>query len=371
MSSERLAELAERLRRFAENEAAGWSPLYEHLAAQAADDEDIAGLLTAAPAEQARPTLLFAAAHRLVQAEPLHPLSRYYPTLGGFDGVDRETWPLFREFLLERAERARELIAHRRTQTNEVGRAALLYPAVALAAKEAGGPVALLEVGCSAGLLLGMDRFSYRYLCDGGEQLTAGPAKASVGLHCSLEFGSAGMPHLPKKLRIGARIGLDSHPVDATDEEELAWLEACVWADQPERARLLRTAAHEQRKHPVELVAGDAVADLGATAARLPAELPLVVMTSHTLPYLPEQRREEFLAELTRLAGERPLWWVSEENYEVGLEHVSGQREDLAYDRTAQCTLGVVRWSGGSPRASILATTAPHGQRMTWLLEPV
>ncbi|MBA0127984.1 DUF2332 domain-containing protein [Haloechinothrix sp. YIM 98757] len=368
MSNDRLAEIKQRLQRFAEHEVAGASPLYEHLAGHAATDDDVAGLLLAAPDDQAKPTLLLATAHRLVQAEPLHPLSRYYPTLGGFDGVDRETWPLFRDFLLERAEPARAIMATRSTQTNEVGRAALLYPAVALAAKQATGKVALLEVGCSAGLLLGLDRFNYRYQCAGGEQLTAGPTKTAIGLHCALELApGAAAPHLPKKLPVAARLGLDREPVDAADEEELAWLEACVWADQPERARLLRSAAYEQRKHPPELVAGDAVDDLRTAVDRLPADAPLVVMTSHTLPYLAPERRAAFVAELARLAGERPLWWVSEENYEVGLTHVAPGQEELSYDRTAQCTLGMVSWSGGQPLARVLATTAPHGQRMAWL----
>ena len=71
-----LETIRERLRRFSAEEAAGVSPLYEHLAAQAAADDDVAALLTAASGNDARPTLLLAAAHRLLQAEPIHPLSR-------------------------------------------------------------------------------------------------------------------------------------------------------------------------------------------------------------------------------------------------------------------------------------------------------
>ena len=243
-----------------------------------------------------RATLLMATAHRLVQADPIHPLSRYYPSLGGFDGVDSETWPLFRSFLLERADKARALIASRYTQTNEVRRAALLYPGVARAAKELGGKVALLEVGCSAGLLLGLDRFNYRYQCDGGEQLAAGPAKAAVGLHCALDLAPGAVaPKLPKKLAVTARAGLDRAPVDLSDEDELAWLEACVWADQPDRIRLLRTAAAEQAKHRPSLITGDGVDDLASAASSL--EGPLVVLTSHVAGVFHRRRagRSSFL----------------------------------------------------------------------------
>ncbi|MFD9896487.1 DUF2332 domain-containing protein [Amycolatopsis sp. NPDC059027] len=364
-----LDEIKRRLRTFAEVEARGVSPLYDHLATQAAEDDDVAGLLTDARGGEARGTLLLATAHRLVQADPIHPLSRYYPSVGGFDGVDADTWPLFRSFLLERAERAREIIGTRFTQTNEVRRAALLYPALAQVAKEA-KRFALLEVGCSAGLLLGLDRFAYRYQCDGGEQLVAGPAKASVGLHCAIDVApGAVLPKLPKKLTIGARAGLDRAPVDLRDEEELAWLEACVWADQPDRLRLLRTAAAEQARHTPELVAGDAVDDLDAAASRLPDALPLVVLTSHALAYL-GPRRAAFVEALAALAERRPVWWVSEEAYGVGLEAVLPGRDDLARDADGSgglCVLGVVRWEGGKPDAQALARTAPHGQRMTWL----
>jgi hypothetical protein len=361
-----LDEIKRRLRLFAEKEAAGSSPLYAHLAGKAAEDDEVAGLLTSAGDADARGTLLMAAAHRLVQADPIHPLSRYYPSLGGFDGVDSETWPLFREFLLGREEKARAIIASRYTQTNEVRRAALLYPAMSLVSKEAGGKFSLLEVGCSAGLLLGLDKFSYRYQCDGGEQLAAGPAKTAVGLHAAFGLAPGAVaPKLLKKLTIVARAGLDRAPVDADDEEELAWLEACVWADQPDRIRLLRTAAAAQRKYAPELIAGDAVDDLASAAATLPADVPLVVMTSHVLPYLGD-RRPEFVAELRRLAGERPLWWVSEERYEVGLEPLLPGRADLS-DADGQCVLGVVRWQDGEVSARALARTDPHGHRLTWL----
>ncbi|QWF79180.1 hypothetical protein HUW46_02587 [Amycolatopsis sp. CA-230715] len=361
-----LDEIKQRLTRFAEVEAADSSPLYAHLAAKAAEDDEVAGLLEGAPAGEARPNLLLAAAHRLIQADPIHPLSRYYPTLGGFDGVDSETWPLFREFLLGRADKAREIIGSRYTQTNEVRRAALLYPAVAAAAKAAGGKIALLEAGCSAGLLLGLDRYGYRYQCDGGEQLVAGPAKTPVGLHCALELAEGAVaPKLPKKLTIAAKAGLDRMPVDAADEDELAWLEACVWADQPDRIRLLRTAAAAQRKDVPELITGDAVDDLAATAARFPAELPLVVLTSHLLPYLEEPRREAFVDAVAALASDRPLWWVSEEAYDVGLKYVLPGRDDLVF--RGESTLGLVHWEGGKAEAKALARTAPHGQRMEWL----
>jgi hypothetical protein len=359
-----LEEVKQGLRAFAAG-AAGASPLYEHLAERAAEDGEVAGLL--APGDD--PALLLAAAHRLIQADPIHPLSRYYPSLGGFDGVDGGTWPTFREFLLARADRTRELISTREIEVNEVGRATGLYPAVAMAAKQAGDKVALLEVGCGAGLLLGLDRFGFRYQCDGGEQIVAGPAKAPVGLHCALDLGSgATLPKMPKKVAVSAKLGLDRAPVDVSDEEKLAWLEACVWADQLDRIRRLRTAAAAQRKDPPELVVGDAVDDLAAVAARVPREVPLVVLTCRLLGHIEEERRADFVSALAKLAADRPLWWVGDEPYEAALSHVLPGHDELAFWAGAgSCTLGLVHWRDGVADAVALAHTSRYGQRMTWL----
>ncbi|GDY30020.1 DUF2332 domain-containing protein [Gandjariella thermophila] len=368
-SGEALRLAQDRLRRFAEQEAAGVSPLYAHLAARAAEDPEVAGLLTAAPPEFATPTLLLAAAHRVLHTEPWSELTNYYPSLGGTYGVDGDTWPRFREFVLRRADDVRAVVATHTTQTNEVRRAALLFPAVAAAARAAGGKIGLVEVGASAGLLLGLGRFGYRYQTEQAGQLVAGPAKPSLVLHCALELAEgADFPHLPKRLDVAARIGLDRRPVDVADPEQLAWLEACVWADQPERLRLLNMAAAAQRADPPELVTGDAVDDLPGTLDRLPGGLPAVVLTSNVLPYLADARRTAFVAALREVARHRPVWWVSHEPHRAGLDRVLPDTPALhAPDGRAVTVLGLVRFDGGTTDARALARCDPHGQRLVWL----
>lgn len=363
--------VCQRLLTFGEQEARAESPLYSHLAIAAAGDAEVAGLLTVAEPSLARATLFLAAAHRLVLAAPTCDLAYYYPSVGGEYGVDNATWPRFREFVLERADRMRELISTHTTQTNEVRRAALLYPAVALAAKAAGGPVGLLEVGTSAGLLLGLDRYGYRYQTVDGEQITAGPAKTPLVLNSALRLADrAKKPPLPRKVAVAAKVGLDRRPVDVTDDEQLAWLEACVWADQPDRVRLLNMAANAQAKDKPEFVTGDLVDDLAAAADRVPAELPLVVFNSHVLPYVDQQRRADFVAALAELAARRPLWWISSEAYQAGLKFVLPGRDDLAFAADADeafGVLGLVRWTDGKPAATALAKTAFHGEKLEWL----
>ncbi|WP_053739341.1 DUF2332 domain-containing protein [Nocardia sp. NRRL S-836] len=322
----------QRLRVFA-REASGISPLYEHLASRAAEDPEVADLLTAAGEERATGELLLAAAHRLVQAEPFHRLSNYYPSLGGTYGADENTWPLFRDFLLERSERVRALVATQVVQANEVRRAALLYPAVAAAAKQAGGPIGLVEAATTAGLLLGLDQYSYRYQTAEAGQVVAGPAKAALGLHCALELApGAVLPKLPKTVKVAAKAGIGVAPADLADEDAYAWLEACVWADQPERLRLFGVASGVLRKNPPRLVAGDPVADLAKAAD--PIDVPLVVVTSGSgLDLVPALS-----------ALDRDSWWAAHEEREVRL----------------------IRVRDGEVSSTTLATTEAHGQRLVW-----
>lgn len=357
-----LTQLKESLAAFAER-AAATSPLYAHLAERAATDDEVAALLDAAAEDAGGPALLLAAAHRLLQAEPIHPLQRYYPTLGGSDGPDLECWPLFRDFVLERSGRMRELISTHSAWTYDVQRAAPLYLGVADAAKRARGSIALLEVGAGAGFLLALDRYAFRYTCDGGEQYTAGPTKSAVGLHCAVEVSPGSVfPKPPKKLVIGARVGLDREPVDTGDEDQVAWLEACVWADQPDRARLLRSAAAAQAKNPPELIAGDAVADLESAVNQLPADAPLVIVSSNTMAHLDADARTSFFDALADLSRRRPLWWVGHEPYESGLSNLAPDRADLA----GSGVLSVTHWADGSAEVHVLATTDLRGQRITW-----
>ncbi|HEY3608462.1 MAG TPA: DUF2332 family protein, partial [Pseudonocardiaceae bacterium] len=126
-------------------------------------------------------------------------------------------------------------------------------------------------------------------------------------------------------------------------------------------------AALAQTKDRPEFVTGDLVDDLAAAVDRIPADLPLVVFNSHVLPYVPAGRRAEFVAALAELAATRPLWWISQETYEAGLNLVLPDRADLTAGATPSGTLGLVRWVHGRPEAVALARTAFHGERIVWL----
>jgi hypothetical protein len=220
--------------------------------------------------------------------------------LGGM-GTD---FAAFRLFVLDRRDEVVGLLIRRRTQTNEVGRCAILLPVLA----RLEGPLALVEVGASAGLCLLLDRYRYRY----GDRFVGDPS-ASPLLECEA-IGPVPTPkHVPD---VVWRRGIDVAPVDVTDDDAVRWLEACVWADQTERiadqteriARL-RAAVEVARREPPVVEQGDALERTAEVVSQAPAGTTIVVFHSALMPYLTEGARREF----EELVSGLPVTWVSNE----------------------------------------------------------
>lgn len=270
---------AERYRSMAERQLHGISPSYERLCLGVADDAEVIGRLDTLPAPKRQPNLLLAAVRFLG---------------GPVDG-----YPAFRAFVLDRWPDLWTTMRERRTQTNEPRRCAVLLPALA----EIEGPLALLEVGASAGLCLYPDRYAYRY----GDVLLGG---SPVVLDCAVR-GPVPIPNaLPS---IVWRGGLDLHPLDVRADEDVRWLEALIWPEEVDRFAILRRAVEVARRDPVLVRSGDLTTDLAAAAADAPADATLVVFHSAVLAYLDAGQRQRFRDAVQTLAAARPTVWLSNE----------------------------------------------------------
>jgi len=254
------------------------SPLYRRLSAAVAQAPDVMELLLEAAPPQRLPMLLFAAVH----AEVLQ-RGTPYPQDG----------PAFLAFCREHADALRPTLRRRSTQTNEVGRCAYLRPCIAAAAD--GRPLALVEVGASAGLNLNLDRYAY----DFGGGVTGGDPASPLTIGTDLRSGAPPLELPP----VGWRAGIDLAPAPDPD-----WLRACVFADQPERLARLDAALAIARDHPPELVQGDALQVLPEVLARVPAGMQPVVFHTAVTVYLTADQRER----LTTLAA--------------GVTHVTAER---------------------------------------------
>jgi hypothetical protein len=239
---------------FATDEARGRSEIYERLALGVAASPELLDFLLTLPTTRRQPNLFLAAVRHL-------------------HGVPENAGRLA-EIVRHDPGRIRALMLSRTTQTNEPARCAALLPLLAQLPR----PLALLEVGASAGLCLLPDRYGYDY---GAVRIEPATAQAPV-FRCR----TSGAVSLPEAVpRIVWRRGLDLNPIDLRSDEEVAWLETLVWPGQEERAHGLRAAIDVARREPPSVVKGDLLGDLERLMATAPSDATLVVFHTAVLPY--------------------------------------------------------------------------------------
>ena len=314
----------EEYRYFASMEARGRSPLYEELANGVSGDRDLIGLLADLPPEKRQPNLFFAAT-RHVAGTP-------------------DDYRQFRQSVLDHRDAVVATMLTRRTQTNEPGRCAALYPVLASLPQ----PLALLEVGASAGLCLLPDRYRYDY--DGR---AAGDPDSPLTLRTTVE----GAPPVagPGAVTVAWRAGIDLNPLDVTDADDVRWLRTLVWPEQHERLERLNRAIDLARPDPPPVVAGDLNARLRDVAAQAPPDATLVVLHTAVLYYVPEADRNAFADQVQTLGGH----WLSQEVPGVLPAVDARLRQPPPSD-----SLSYVVALDQHP----LAFSAPHGGWLRWLL---
>jgi len=268
----------------------------------------------------------------------------YPPAASGFDA--EALAPLLQRLLIDEAGHLRHYLASA-PQTNEVMRSAVLIGGYAAIAQATGLPLALCEIGASAGLNLLWDRFHYRL----GAQAW-GDAASPVQI--SSDWRGA-PPALPARFAVADRRGNDLLPVDLLDPAAVLRLRAYVWPDQAARAARLQGAiALAQRELPA-VDAGDAAAWVETQLAAPREGVATVLVHSVVWQYLPPATRERIEAALaaaaTRASREAPLAWLRMEFSTPG----------------APAELRLTLWPDGRERT--LATAHPHGEWVEWIAQ--
>jgi hypothetical protein len=312
------SEVAARYLRFAETEARERSPLYAAISRGIASDREVLGFLLRLPTEKQQPNLLLAAVRHLF-------------------GTPAD-WSSFRDTLLANRDAVTAVMRSRSTQTNEPARCATLLPLLAQLPQ----PLALIEVGASAGLCLLPDRYGYDY---GRAMLPGAPM-----LRCAVNDATPIPRSLPD---IVWRAGLDLNPVDLSDAGQVAWLETLVWPEQTRRLANLRAAIKTAVAFKPRIVQGDL---LGEQLMRLCSEAPkdatLVIFHTAVLAYVPNLREREGFGARAMQHGT----WISNE--------MPGVFPDIAKRAPARGPADHFLMAlNGAP----VAWTDPHGASLEWI----
>ncbi|WP_203137909.1 DUF2332 domain-containing protein [Microbacterium sp. JZ31] len=310
--------------------ADGASDTFAQWARAVAEDDEVVAWLGQLPPVKRQPNLVFAAAR-----------AHGVPAPGPYEG--------FRAAVLgDEGAAIRDTILTHATQTNEARRLATLLPALALAAE--GRPLALIEIGASAGLCLLPDLWAYRWRTPSGEHAIGGPDEPE--LECDVT-GSAPLP--TERPAVAWRTGLDIAPIDVRDDERVRWLETLVWPEQHERLARLRAGVALARREPPPIVTGDLRRDLDALIDRAHGEADgaaVVVYHSAVIMYLDTEDRRAFEAAMRERVAAGRCHWVSME--------ASGVVPGLVADAPAgHLVLGI--------DGDAVASADQHGAALRWL----
>ncbi|MBV9001695.1 MAG: DUF2332 domain-containing protein, partial [Solirubrobacterales bacterium] len=333
--------------------AAEASPLYERVAVALSESDEALRAIEAAPARKRHPTVILAALHDLALAGRAPGLAAAYAA------ADRDAAASAAiDTLLRMTDSVVAVAVRRRTRSNESGRCAVLYPAISEAARRVGAnAVGLIDVGCSAGLNLNVDRVGITY--SNGQSL--GDPSSPVQQSCSL-VGDRPVPAraMPE---VVVRIGVDLDPVDVTDAADARWLRACLWPDQPERLATLEAEMALAASAPPLLLQGDAVELIPDALARVPADALPVVTTTWTLSHFPLESRLGFLHRLDEVATDRGVAWVSAEG--VGVAPTIPTLGDRR--ASGHSIIGMALFAGSAVRAEAIGRCWSQGRFLAWL----
>lgn len=279
------------------------SPLYSALLPVVAADDALLKLAAHTRRGQQPTFALFGAVHLLLLRGTPDPLAEYYPSVvaDAARPVDAATAAAFRSFCAAHSAQISSTISTRLVQTNHVQRALVIRLGLALLRRATRGPVCVIEIGCSAGLNLRADRYTYTV------------AGATFGDHASPVHIRADaspaelLPDLSRLPIIADTAGIDLAPPDLTDSDDRDWLRALVWPENSHQAAQLQAAMDLVAADPPKVLRGDAISLAPDLAATLPAGLPRLVVHTATRIHVPVDEAEAFDAAVTTFAADGPM----------------------------------------------------------------
>ena len=301
--------VAATFRRAADQDFAG-SPHWSFLARQIASDQELLEIAAVARPGHFPPYLLLAAVHQLVLEGEAPELEPFHPSVGGNRAPDDDFFLAFRDCVLRHRDGLASVVARRHVNKTVLRRCACLRPLLIEAARRLEAErVHLIDIGCSAGHNLLLDRWGMIY--EPGPR--AGPADAPVTVRTELRGGTPPVDGMPE---IVERIGLDLDRIDMSDADDRTWILGNLYPSDTDFDITLR-AAEELLHSPPTIVIGDAAEMLPKTIAALDRSVPVVLMHSMMIHNLNTRQRSELFRGTSEVARDRRIARIS---FELTLE---------------------------------------------------
>lgn len=290
------------------------APFFAALHRVIADDDELFALSLEAQEGQFCGRMLLSAVHALLLRDPSSPLAAYFPSITRPPKPADEAAPLLKAFCRSHQDQLTAMLRSRTLQTTDPDRAIQVLFALDEVQAAIAEPFSLVEVGCSAGLLLLFDQYRY----DFGDGVTFGADDAEVVV---AKFKFVGeRPPLPEAMpQVTRRVGLDLNPIDVADDVERRWILGCTVSDFVNQFDSIRTALDYRARIPLQTVAGDAMETLPKVLDTIAG--PVCVLHSRCLYQWSSEAQEAFSTLLKSLSMSRTIHRIGIEG--TGAESVS------------------------------------------------
>ncbi|MEV6680633.1 DUF2332 domain-containing protein [Streptomyces erythrochromogenes] len=343
-------QLAAVFERFADQQAAGLSPLYATLSRTVARTPELLDLAAETKQGQPAPNMLLGAVHHILRRGVQHPLAPYFS--GHESLAEGQAAELLTDFCRRHLATIRRILATRSVQTNEVNRCAVLLPTFAALQQrlDDGRRIRIVDVGASAGLALLWDRYTYDY---GGRPLALPESDPGTVLTCEIKSGTP--PLSLDVTRFVRPVGIEPSPVDVTDPEATRWLVSLTWPEQTNRMRTLNSALSVAARTPPTILAGTAHDHLADVVEETPEDQHLVFVFSWSIYQIfgSPGGRERLVDTLAELSMRRPLHEISIGHFGQPIPRVIMASHD-----------------GGVSHSDVVAHCDVYGTWLDWLATP-
>ena len=336
--------LSDRFKAFAEKECAGSSELYEFLALKISDDGELLDLSSHSREGQPIPNLFLGAVHYLLLNGNDHRLRNYYSSIVERPKPTEESFPHFKDFCSTYKDQIIPILREKMVQTNEVRRCGYLYPAFTYIFEKINKPLALIEIGTSAGFQLLWDKYSYS--CCSDEIF----GNMNSNVHIKSEVKGNNTPPFSNEVpAISHRYGIDLHINDISNKEDALWLNSLIWPEHKKRRKLFTQASAcvWNNKDTLHLIQGNGVELLPDLAEKIPETSVICVFHTHVANQMPSVVKRNLLANVRTISEKKDVFHI--------------------YNNIWDGFLHLDSYINGKEDNKVIAETDGHGRWFTWM----